>query len=46
MDGQGSVALREDVKGSDEKLAQALGIGVNLPKPIDDGRADANDVGP
>ena len=26
--------------------ANNVGIGVNLPKPIDDGRADANDVGP
>jgi L,D-transpeptidase YcbB len=46
VDGQGRVAFREDVYGRDDKLAQALGIGVNLPKPIDDGRADANDVGP
>ena len=46
LEGQGRVAFREDVYGRDDKLAQALGIGVNLPKPIDDGRADANDVGP
>ena len=46
VDGQGRVAFREDVYGRDDKLAQALGIGVNLPKPIDDGRPDANDVGP
>ncbi|MFA4939809.1 murein L,D-transpeptidase [Brevundimonas sp.] len=46
VDGQGRVAFREDVYGRDDKLAQALGIGVNLPKPVDDGRADANDVGP
>lgn len=46
VDGQGRVAFREDVYGRDDKLAQALGIGVNLPKPIDDGRPDVNDVGP
>ncbi|WP_293824373.1 L,D-transpeptidase family protein [uncultured Brevundimonas sp.] len=46
VDGQGRVAFREDGYGRDDKLAQALGIGVNLPKPIDDGRSDANDVGP
>ncbi len=47
VDGQGRVAFREDVYGRDNKLAQALGIGVSLPKPVDDGRGrDANDVGP
>jgi murein L,D-transpeptidase YcbB/YkuD len=46
VDGQGRVAFREDVYGRDDKLAEALGIGVNLPKPVDDGRTDANDVGP
>ncbi|MBE0455481.1 MAG: L,D-transpeptidase family protein, partial [Roseovarius sp.] len=47
VDGQGRVAFREDGYGRDDKLAQALGIAVNLPKPIDDGgRRDASDVGP
>jgi murein L,D-transpeptidase YcbB/YkuD len=47
VDGQGRVAFREDVYGRDDKLAQALGIAVSLPKPVDDGRGrDANDVGP
>jgi murein L,D-transpeptidase YcbB/YkuD len=46
VDGQGRVAFREDVYGRDGKLAQALGIAVNLPRPIDDGRRDADDVGP
>ena len=46
VDGQGRVAFREDVYRRDEKLAQALGIAVSLPRPIDDGRQDANDVGP
>lgn len=46
VDGQGRVAFREDVYGRDDKLAQALGIAVSLPKPVDDGRRDANDVGP
>ena len=41
------MAFREDVYSRDEKLAQAPGIAVSLPKPIDDGgRRDANDVGP
>ncbi|HWW11468.1 MAG TPA: L,D-transpeptidase family protein, partial [Brevundimonas sp.] len=47
VDGQGRVAFREDVYERDAKLADALGIGVSLPKPVDDGRGrDANDVGP
>ena len=46
VDGQGRVAFREDVYGRDDKLAQALGIAVSLPKPVDDGRNVANDVGP
>jgi L,D-transpeptidase YcbB len=46
VDGQGRVAFREDVYGRDDKLAQALGIAVSLPKPVDDGRRDVNDVGP
>ena len=46
VDGQGRVAFREDVYGRDDKLAQALGIAVSLPKPIDDGQRDVNDVGP
>lgn len=46
VDGQGRVAFREDVYDRDNRLAQALGIAVNLPRPVDDGRADVNDVGP
>jgi len=46
VDGQGRVAFREDVYRRDEKLAQALGIAVSLPRPVDDGRTDRNDVGP
>lgn len=46
VDGQGRVAFREDVYSRDAKLAQALGIAVSLPKPVDDGRNVANDVGP
>ena len=47
VDGQGRVAFREDVYGRDDKLAEALGIAVNLPKVVDDGRGqDADDVGP
>lgn len=46
VDGQGRVAFREDVYGRDDKLAQALGIAVSLPKPVDDGARVANDVGP
>lgn len=46
VDGQGRVAFREDVYERDAKLAEALGIGVSLPRPVDDGRNVANDVGP
>lgn len=46
VDGQGRVAFREDVYSRDEKLAEALGIAVSLPRPVDDGRAVATDVGP
>lgn len=46
VDGQGRVAFREDVYSRDETLARALGIAVSLPRPVIDGRADANDVGP
>jgi murein L,D-transpeptidase YcbB/YkuD len=46
VDGQGRVAFREDVYGRDGKLAEALGIAVSLPKPVDDGARIANDVGP
>lgn len=46
VDGQGRVAFREDVYSRDAKLAEALGIAVSLPRPVDDGRNVANDVGP
>jgi len=46
VDGQGRVAFREDVYSRDQKLAEALGIAVSLPKAVDDGRNVANDVGP
>ena len=46
VDGQGRVAFREDVYGRDDKLAQALGIAVNLPRAVNDGARIANDVGP
>ncbi|GAA0626615.1 murein L,D-transpeptidase [Brevundimonas kwangchunensis] len=46
VDGQGRVAFREDVYKRDEKLAEALGIGVSLPAVVADGRTDVNDVGP
>lgn len=46
VDGQGRVAFREDVYERDAKLAEALGIAVSLPRPVDDGRNVANDVGP
>ncbi|KQS55846.1 peptidoglycan-binding protein [Brevundimonas sp. Leaf363] len=46
VDGQGRVAFREDVYQRDAKLAQALGIAVSLPRAVNDGRTDANDVGP
>ena len=46
VDGQGRVAFREDVYNRDEKLAEALGIAVSLPRAVQDGRVDTNDVGP
>jgi len=46
VDGQGRVAFREDVYSRDAKLAEALGIAVSLPRPVQDGRVDTNDVGP
>ena len=46
VDGQQRVAFRDDVYKRDQKLAEALGIAVTLPVPVDDGRPDANDVGP
>lgn len=46
VDGQGRVAFREDIYERDEKLADALGIAISLPTPVDDGREDVNDVGP
>lgn len=46
VDGQGRVAFREDVYERDAKLAEALGIALSLPKPVDDGARVANDVGP
>jgi murein L,D-transpeptidase YcbB/YkuD len=46
VDGQGRVAFREDVYRRDRRLAEALGIGVDLPNVIADGTTDANDVGP
>jgi len=46
VDGQGRVAFREDVYLRDQRLARALGIAVNLPAVISDGRTDVNDVGP
>ena len=45
VDGRGQVAFREDVYKRDAKLAEALGIAVNLPAvPVT--RQDAGDVGP
>lgn len=44
--GQGAVAFREDVYHRDAALARALGIDITLPRAIDDGRDDPNDVGP
>lgn len=46
VDGQGRVAFREDVYRRDRRLAEALGIAVNLPTVVDDGARVANDVGP
>lgn len=44
--GQGAVAFREDVYQRDAALARALGIDITLPRAVDDGRDDPNDVGP
>ena len=44
--GQGAVAFREDVYQRDAALARALGIDITLPRAIDDGSDDPNDVGP
>ena len=46
VDGQGRVAFREDVYSRDQRLAEALGIAISLPTPVDDGATVANDVGP
>ena len=46
VDGQGRVAFREDVYQRDAKLAEALGIAVNLPKVVADGAINPDDVGP
>ncbi len=46
VDGQGRVAFREDVYDRDARLAEALGIALNLPRPVNDGARIANDVGP
>ena len=46
VDGQQRVAFREDVYKRDQKLAEALGIAVTLPVPVDDGAAVAQDIGP
>lgn len=44
--GQGAVAFREDVYQRDAALARALGIDISLPRAVDDGSDDPNDVGP
>ena len=46
VDGQGRVAFREDVYSRDARLAEALGIAISLPRPVDDGARVATDVGP
>ena len=46
VDGQGRVAFREDVYERDTRLAEALGIAISLPRPVNDGARVANDVGP
>ncbi|MET4684822.1 L,D-transpeptidase family protein [Brevundimonas faecalis] len=46
VDGQGRVAFREDVYQRDAKLAQALGIAVNLPRVVADAPIDPNDIAP
>lgn len=46
VDGQGRVAFREDVYERDARLAEALGIHLSLPRPVDAARASEEDVGP
>ena len=46
VDAQLRVAFREDVYERDAKLAEALGIAISLPRPVNDGARVANDVGP
>lgn len=46
VDGQGRVAFREDVYKRDAKLADALGIAVNLPQVVADAPIDPNEVTP
>jgi murein L,D-transpeptidase YcbB/YkuD len=46
VDGQGRVAFREDVYRRDQRLAEALGIAVDLPAVVSDGVTDTDDVGP
>jgi murein L,D-transpeptidase YcbB/YkuD len=46
VDGQQRVAFREDVYKRDQKLAEALGIAVDLPDVVADGAPDTDDVGP
>ncbi len=46
VDGQGRVAFREDVYKRDAKLADALGIAVNLPQVVADAPIDPDEVTP
>lgn len=46
VDGQGRVAFREDVYKRDAKLAEALGIAVNLPQVVADAPIDPDEVTP
>jgi len=46
VDGQGRVAFREDVYDRDARLAEALGININLPRPVEAARTPEDDVGP
>lgn len=43
VDGQGRVAFREDVYRRDKKLAEAMGIDVNLPAVVSEAPADKDD---